>query len=694
MQVKGRQRQILELLLRRRDEMTAGEIAEDIRVSVRTVHRELAELETLLAASGVTLQKKSGRGIQLQAEEPELEALRELLASGETSNYSSAERKVLIVCALLKEPEPVKLFALAHDLGVTVATVSHDLDELESWIERSSLKLVRRRGYGIEITGPESRMRDTIRLLARNHLDDDELFGHTAAAGLYPVKTEVLALMGREHMPAVEEALWNAEEGWLNELSESDYTDLLIRLTVAVNRIRQGKLIERGEEAGAAHEEYGAGSGNWLTRLSEALGIDFPPAETRHLIGLVEQIRNAGPDRLLPEHALTIRELVQRLTERMEAECRVPFGIDRPLREGLVTHLEHAVHRLEEGATIRNPLLALIKRDYEPLFAAVRKTVNATIPDLPVPDEEIGFLVMHFGASVERLKQPGREVRALIVCTSGIGSANMLAVRLGKEFPQIRIVGNSSWFEAPRIPQDSYDFMISTVDLPIEAERYIKLSPLLTKEETDKLRSFIQEVTLKLTPANRPEGPPAAEGSLERLVRLQSYLSGIVSLVGRFEVYELDPSGRTLEDTLREACGRIAHREDGGLHDAEAVVQLLIERQRASSQLIPDTRIALFHTRSESIDRPSFNLFRLTTSLELEPDGSGTIDQLLLMLAPRQLSKESLEILSEISSLLLNEALVSLLETGRPHRIRSYLAQALEEFIIHKKYSVIRRDLR
>ncbi|MMZ70133.1 hypothetical protein D1872_331090 [compost metagenome] len=50
------------------------------------------------------------------------------------------------------------------------------------------------------------------------------------------------------------------------------------------------------------------------------------------------------------------------------------------------------------------------------------------------------------------------------------------------------------------------------------------------------------------------------------------------------------------------------------------------------------------------------------------------------MLAPQELSKESLEVLSEISALLLNSQLVSLLESGTDAEIRNYLAAELLSF--------------
>lgn len=104
---------------------------------------------------------------------------------------------------------------------------------------------------------------------------------------------------------------------------------------------------------------------------------------------------------------------------------------------------------------------------------------------------------MHFGAAIERSKQFPWKVRAVLVCTSGIGSSKLLAVRIHKELPQIELIGHLSWYEAVRLPADDYDLIISTVNLPLASDRYIKISPLLTEDEATKLRAFIHDITLK-----------------------------------------------------------------------------------------------------------------------------------------------------------------------------------------------------
>jgi mannitol operon transcriptional antiterminator len=59
MRVSNRQRRILEVLLNRSGDVTAGQLAEEVQISARTVHRELQELEPVLGDFGLSLVKKS-----------------------------------------------------------------------------------------------------------------------------------------------------------------------------------------------------------------------------------------------------------------------------------------------------------------------------------------------------------------------------------------------------------------------------------------------------------------------------------------------------------------------------------------------------------------------------------------------------------------------------------------------------------
>jgi mannitol operon transcriptional antiterminator len=688
MNISNRQRQMLELLINRKDEITAGEMAAGIKVSTRTIHRELSELENVLASYGVILRKKSGTGVQMQASPQQLEELKIRLLHNQSMDHTSDERKILLLCFLLEAEEPLKLFTLAHDLHITVPTVSHDLDELEAWIAKSGLQLIRRRGFGVLLSGSEADKRKMICRLVQMHVDESDLFGNVGDQPYQPVTVHLLAMVGKDNWMHVEQVLWQLEEQWLIGLSESDYNDLLIRLSVAITRIRQGKWIEDNPDI-HSFEEAASGSEQALTmntmvqQISESLELELPPAEAAYIAELLEGNNGADVNELLPHDDLGFMDMVGQMIRYVEDRIGVPLSEDRSLREGLFHHIKPAMLRLAEGVHIRNPLLHQIKKDYELLFDLVRQGVDVIISHLSVPDEEIGYLVMHFGASLERVKQFPRVIRAIVVCTSGIGSSKLLAIRLGKELPQIKIIDFVSWYEAARIPEDEYDLIISTVELPLDTDQYIKLSPLMTKEEAEKLRHFIQDITLKRSSHTRSEAPNG-DHSLERLRSLKGFLDVTLSLMDRFEVNHIESAsnGSDLQKTLHQVCEIL--NKGGFIKKISPVVEQLLEREQHGSQVIPDTHLALFHTRSEHIPMPLIALFKLNEPLILDEGHATEVRQLLIMLGPRELSKESLEVLSEISALLLIPEMIRLFEQGTKAEIKQFISSELAGFFENK----------
>lgn len=60
----------------------------------------------------------------------------EQIKSNGLHEYSPAERQNIVLSHLLKSQEPIKLLTLAKLLNVTEATISNDLDKLETWIKR------------------------------------------------------------------------------------------------------------------------------------------------------------------------------------------------------------------------------------------------------------------------------------------------------------------------------------------------------------------------------------------------------------------------------------------------------------------------------------------------------------------------------------------------------------------------------
>ncbi|UOF89820.1 BglG family transcription antiterminator [Fodinisporobacter ferrooxydans] len=692
MNISSRQRMILDILLREREGLTIKDLAEEIEVSSRTVHRELNEIETLLEKFGLIVIKKSGVGVQVLGTPEQMQELQSELLDITTTEYTVSERKALILCTLLEAVEPVKLISLAYDLKVTSATISHDLDDLEEWLRQFGLSVIRKRGYGIEIEGSEAAKRKAMSSFISDNLDETELLGaikdtiqNKTFKNINTSSERLLGLIEKEKLIKVETALRDVEKELPYPLADSAYIGLVIHLSLVIERIVKGEKIDFDvnylKELSNTHEYHIAQK--IIERLKHFFKLTFPVGEvgyiTMHLLGA--KLRNSTGE-LFPAENMMLSRNVQQLIKVCEEKLGINFTDERSLFQGLLTHMEPAIHRIKQNMKIRNPVLQQIKKDYAFLFEIIEEAVTVVFPHLHVPDEEIGYLVMHFGASLEKEYGKIKRIRAYIVCSSGIGTSKMLASRIEKEIPEIEVLKNISLFEIGNIDKSQYDVIISTIALPGQQEEYILVSPLLSEEEIKKIKDFIRRIRIRNTIRNQKSVSVNTESPIAKLKSLQIQLGQIVHLIEGFHVYELNNESKNIRETLNQACEILSDRNV--IKNKDTVVNQLLAREQLGGLGIPHTTFALFHGRSEHVTKSSFNIFSLKHSIHVQSmeNTEISIKNILLLLGPKEMQKENLETLSEISSLLIADETAVIVERGNEASIRTYFAKKLYEFYL------------
>lgn len=677
-----RQHRLIDLLLERQQDITVAHIADKLGISPRTVHRELTLVEHYLAPFGIKLHKKSGSGIRIVGTEQQLSLLQEQFNSKQPADMDAEERKISVLCILLQQQQPIKLFTLAHELNVTMPTVSYDLDDLEATISSHQLQLVRRRGYGVELKGSELHKRKLIATLVSSYLDDSQLISYAHSADMaLPITNQLLRMVGKQTFQTIEEILWSMQEKLPKPLMESTYTELLLHMSIAITRFTDGHpLPKQRQQNKAAVEE--TTTGQTITKqITAKLSAELPDEEKHYLEQLLEQAFQQDQELDLYVDQPDLTDIVAQLSHYVEQHTKEPVTEDRSLSEGLIKHMQPAIARINEGLAIRNPMLSQIKKDYAHLFGIITEQLQKLMPQIRIPEEEIGYITMHYGAAIERLKQLPQQLKVVIVCTSGIGSSKLLAIRLAKEFPQIEQLGHYSWYEAARLPRSNYDFIISTVDLPLESNQYIRISPLITDEEIIKLKQYIKHY-VQHAPA-----PPSQhkENAEQWFQELQHISQAALQIINPFDIYscEVQDASSTIHQLLPEMLLSLKTQQDR-IQNVHTVVEQLLLREEQGSIVLPDTTIAMLHTRHEAVVTPVLALFRFNMPIQLRVDDDINVQHILLMLAPRQLDKYSLEILSEISAMLLLPELTELLQHGETSQVKSFISTQLEKHIKQK----------
>ncbi|PRO67152.1 BglG family transcription antiterminator [Alkalicoccus urumqiensis] len=675
MYVSARDRRILEELSTHPDGVTIKTIADRLDVSERTIHRDLASFDSLLRPYELTLEKKAGRGIRLAGSSEQLEQFQEDVFDSAPFDFMPEQRQLLLTYKLLTALEPVKLTALASDLHVAGATVSHDLDAVAENLEQYHLTLLRRRGFGVQVTGSEAAKRRAIRGLLSDQLSDTELLRfirrhHTAEPGerSQSISDQLLGFVRTDRLSQIEAAVDALNQRLDTPIADSSYIALVVHLALAMERISQGEKVDMKPELLDQLEE--TAEYPYAEALAEELGRIFeeviPKAEvgyiTMHLRGAKLQSGSSGDtfsDNLL---------LTRRLMKHASLASGVDFTRDTSLEEGLAAHLGPALYRMEQEMTIHNPLLETIQSNYTELYSQVKEAADHVFP-YDVPPDEIGYLVLHFGSALETGSRQNVD-HVYVICSSGIGSSKLMASRLHREFPEIRKLIQMSLFDLGSRNLGPEDAVISTIPIDAEHIDYIQVNPFLTDEEVQRVARYLSR---KAAPAYR-EKNEVEEDPAGALQSMQEQLNSTMRLLHHTAVIE-DTNTLPLWTSMYNTMELLASKSL--VSDPEAVTDALQKRESLSGIGLPGTALALHHARHAAVKEP---VFLLLERQEPEPvkamDGS-TIEarRIGIMLAPEELSEQQAAMMSTISGMLVqNSESTTLFETGTEKDIKTFMS--------------------
>ncbi|PAD13526.1 hypothetical protein CHH74_11250 [Shouchella clausii] len=674
----ARERVLLQALLANEQGLTLQELADVASVSVRTIQRDLPSLAKVAANHQLSLHR--GHFLVLEGASTYKLALKEKLQTINAGDFTSDERVGLLLALLLDANEPVKLFALAKELNVTPATVGSDLTKAAEWLEQFGIKLIRKRGYGIAVKGTETNIRQAMSAILSENLTEEAFYEAVYSGQMQnEVASRLLHFVDLETIRLVQSTIQRVKEKHFDDMADQSFIALVVHATLAIERIKQGEQIRM--DAGqleALHQEDSLPVAQELAEaLAQTFQITIPEAEIGYL---VMHLRGARIGHIQGEpFEQSNAELAGRLKQfiaGMEQDLSVSLA-EPSLFQGLLAHLKPALYRVRQGMKIHNPLLEKVKADYAALFAVTAKQASEAFAPLKLPEEEIGFLTLHFGAALERRKR-SVSLSALVVCSSGIGSAKMLASRIRQEFPEISSITNASLFDLDKYDPANFDLFISTVKVETNNRQALRVSPMLTADEASLIKANIDELLNEQTITAAPPIRTNVEEkrSFVDIKRMASFIDSFLQSVRLVAVDELLAGIRTCCEILEER---------GALSEAKQVYEALLARERLGGIGIPGTGLALFHTRLNEIKRPVFVFLDLKTEAQVASmaDGNESIKRAILMLAPEPLAEQELAFMSFVSILLIgSDDETALFYQGREHEITQFLEQKCREFMI------------
>lgn len=654
----SRQKQIIQILTKstNKNPITISTIAEILNVSSRTVLREMPKIEEWLDENGFNFIKKPGVGLIIDESLENQQLILELLeVENVQKEYSKEERKRIILSELLIAKEPLKLFYFTNQLKVSEGTLSNDLDGIEDWLRAFDIKLIRRQGVGIYLEGNEKNYRKVLSDILYRTLEEKELIKLLKKSLNSPssensiefsIENRMLNFIDKTIIKGIEKIVSELEEKFNFKLIDSDYIGLVVHISLAVQRIKNGEKISMDKSSLSELEilpEFAVAT-EITEKLEKVFTIEIPKDEigyiTMHLKGARLRLNKVENDIDLDN--LDIKQISNYIITEVENDFNIEIINKQKLSKDIYNHLVPAISRMSMKLNIRNPLLENIKEQYSEIYHSCENAceILKKITKIDkIPESEVAYIAMHIAAAIEEnLKNENLSV--VIACPTGVGTSKLLGVNIKKEFSNLDIKNSISVIniDTKKLKDDGIDFIISTVDLDVDY-RYICLNPMFLQKDKIKLKEFIhryskQRITKKIIKKE-------LKCDKDKIKNITNLGTEIISILEEVRVREIN-NVKTVNDLIGIASSVFAEN----VNHAKEIKKLLLEREEKSSTYLNGFNMMLLHCKDKKITSCKFGVIRLNE--KLIKDGK-EINFAIISLIPEKNTQTQINIMSHIN---------------------------------------------
>jgi mannitol operon transcriptional antiterminator len=526
-----RPREILRTLVTSTHPLKIQELADRFKVSPRTVKYDLDAIRSFLKSREIELFSRPNTGLWVHDAKDSWDKLADIFNDDVQSAtiLSPQERVKYIATWVLLGDEPVTFAELAEKLFVSRNTVISDVKQVETLLLQWNVGLERQARVGLRATADEMNRRKAIEYTVLDLLNGSDMFQviqrvlQIQSAGFPLSKLTRLFILPESEIERITDSITKMVQRCKASelfLADRDIIGVFIRMCIVARRSQiastQGIDVEKASENGQTRL-----SGivkETLQDLSIVLNRSFSESDFLYVsLYFVSDTYRASCA------SVVTRRLIQNVQRRLG----VDFESDTDLFDSLVAHIGSRLAKYQHGVPEPNPLVSDIARSYRVLFTHVKQAcVDVFAPEnIHLGDSDVAYLVLHFAAAHERLAGTKR-FSALVVCSSGRGSARFLKTFFENEAKRLHVVACCSVSEVSSM-LESVNVDIVITALPIEIQSsvpVVQVNHLPTKIDVASVCDVLGQLdcTVNITPDAPREVNQSLVGHVDALRSLLS----------------------------------------------------------------------------------------------------------------------------------------------------------------------------
>ncbi|MFS0927396.1 BglG family transcription antiterminator [Enterococcus durans] len=477
------------LLSKQHDYVTAEELASLMNTSTKTVYRLVKKINEKFSGGKLILSEK-GRGYKLdygkfiEQSEP---------VSKETIEVSPFERQNRVMEELLlSSPQALRIMDLFGNYYVGDSAISNDEKVIASRIKKFELKLMRK-NRTLAIKGKEENIRRAIAELIQrlNIIDLDEI---NSSEELNFNRYDVLFVS--DQLRIIEKQLGG-------DIPYPYNVNIFSHLYIMISRSRKLNQLSNGEKL--TDEQLLVLDDSPKTRdiatevirnVEAYLVTKLPVSEIYYLYQYLLSSRMEN----LPDKTQTFNHEVEAITNYFLSEVGKRLNIsatNESIFVDLANHIKPMLNRLKNKIRVKNGLLQQIQLTYETIFHFVSEVALEVIEkfDLPkINHDEIGFITLYFARMIETHQLP---IQTLIMCTTGVGTSELLKAKVVKKFPELKVVDviATKNYKLALKKTPGIELILTTIGikdlLPVNS---LLVSAMLTVDDQARIQKKIEEI--------------------------------------------------------------------------------------------------------------------------------------------------------------------------------------------------------
>ncbi len=535
--INTRQRSIIHAILESDSHLTLKEIAEKTQLSVRIVRYNMDTILAWFRNEGIEIDARPGYGYSFFMLDEKRQKLLDNLQSeaDQPISLTRKQRHRLALLELLIADKPLSFQFLAANGGISRSTVVTDTANMQGWLEKYKLTLVKTPNKGTYIEGAEFMRRNAMIDLTREEIGLVKFYALWIQNSIDQVLDRSLPNMIEDFLKSLpltecHKYVRQIEKEMGLQLSIFSRAAVLLYLAISIRSLQTRFSAEKRKNTFTKEiiDVEPCIELDIAKHVTQEIESDFSIRMDTYEVNCLaacllfgkwdnEEELLDGSNVYTGERCYNISHNAIFCADMITAACASQLHpllqTDEELVMNLARHFHTIFNQLKYEYPIINEDLPAVLRDYPEIFRIVNSEVSVIEDQInqKLPPEEIGYISMYMIAALNKL-QTIREFKiTVIILGDGIRTKSIfLKDRLQLMFPTLEVISLVNGYPEDESILEKADLILSLIPGVFLKTPVIEVTPSLSQNEIRTIQNWIIEYEEQnrhklLSPTKKPD---------------------------------------------------------------------------------------------------------------------------------------------------------------------------------------------